>query len=64
MLVVCCRCRLRKKSWKNPGTVYINSQVYEDEIGIFPNWEVYLEILDSELIMLIRNMSSVLHVSS
>nr|KAG5708872.1 hypothetical protein BaRGS_009281 [Batillaria attramentaria] len=40
------RCRLRKKSWKNPGTVYINSQVYEDEIAIFPNWEVFLEILD------------------
>lgn len=40
------RCRLRKKSWKNPGTVYINTQVYEDEIAIFPNWEVFLEILD------------------
>ena len=42
------RCRLRKKSWKNPGTVYINSQVYEDEIAIFPSWEVFLEILDSK----------------
>lgn len=40
---------MRKKSWKNPGTVYINSQVYEDEIAIFPSWEVFLEILDSKL---------------
>lgn len=40
------RCRLRKKSWKNPGTVYINGQVYEDEIAIFPNWEIFLEVLD------------------
>ncbi|XP_071112786.1 ubiquitin carboxyl-terminal hydrolase 47-like [Haliotis cracherodii] len=45
------RCRLRKKTWKNPGTVYIDSQIYEDEIAIFPNWEVYLEILDAPELM-------------
>lgn len=39
------RCRLRKKTWKNPGTIYIDSQKYEEEIPIYPNWEVFLEIL-------------------
>ena len=41
-----CRCRLRKKTWKNPGTIYMNEQVYEDEIPIYPNWEVFLEVLE------------------
>lgn len=40
------RCRLRKKTWRNPGTVYIDSQIYEDEVHIFANWEVFLQILD------------------
>ncbi|XP_053398003.1 ubiquitin carboxyl-terminal hydrolase 47-like isoform X2 [Mercenaria mercenaria] len=40
------RCRLRKKTWKNPGTIYVDKQVYEEEIPIYPNWEVFLEILD------------------
>ena len=44
-----CRCRLRKKTWKNPGTIYIDDQVYEDEIPIYPNWEVFLEILEGML---------------
>ena len=43
------RCRLRKKTWKNPGTIYMDDQVYEDEIPIYPNWEVFLEALDGML---------------
>ncbi|WAR06828.1 UBP47-like protein [Mya arenaria] len=42
------RCRLRKKTWKNPGSIYTDRQVYEDEIPIYPNWEVFMEILDCE----------------
>jgi ubiquitin carboxyl-terminal hydrolase 47 len=43
------RCRLRKKTWKNPGTIYVDKQVYEEEIPIYPNWEVFLEILEGML---------------
>uniref|UniRef100_UPI00358FDFB7 ubiquitin carboxyl-terminal hydrolase 47 isoform X2 n=1 Tax=Myxine glutinosa TaxID=7769 RepID=UPI00358FDFB7 len=40
------RLRLRKKTWKNPGTIFLDSQAYEDNIPIFSNWEVFLELLD------------------
>ncbi|KAL4232665.1 Ubiquitin carboxyl-terminal hydrolase 47 [Mactra antiquata] len=46
------RCRLRKKTWKNPGTIYVDSQIYEDEIPIYPNWEVFLEVLEEPETML------------
>ncbi|KAK6187315.1 hypothetical protein SNE40_005373 [Patella caerulea] len=41
------RCRLRKKTWKNPGNVYQDSLIYDKDISIFPNWEVFLEVLDA-----------------
>nr|CAD7439732.1 unnamed protein product [Timema bartmani] len=37
-------CRLRKKSWKNPGKVYLDSQKFED-ISLFANWEMFLQEL-------------------
>ncbi|KAM4617204.1 ubiquitin carboxyl-terminal hydrolase 47 isoform 2-T2 [Discoglossus pictus] len=40
------RFRLRKKTWKNPGTVFLDYHVYETEISISSNWEVFLEVLD------------------
>ncbi|KAM8940149.1 ubiquitin carboxyl-terminal hydrolase 47 isoform 2-T2 [Pelodytes ibericus] len=40
------RFRLRKKTWKNPGTVFLDYHVYENEISISSNWEVFLEVLD------------------
>ncbi|GFO12308.1 ubiquitin carboxyl-terminal hydrolase 47 [Plakobranchus ocellatus] len=40
------RCRLRKKSWTNPCTIYLDTQIYETEISIYPNWEIFLEVLD------------------
>ena len=43
------RCRLRKKTWKNPGSIYLDNQVYEDDVPIFANWEVFLQILDGQL---------------
>ncbi|XP_077482778.1 ubiquitin carboxyl-terminal hydrolase 47 [Stigmatopora argus] len=39
------RVRLRKKTWKNPGTVFLDYHVYEEDISISSNWEVFLEIL-------------------
>ncbi|XP_041445314.1 ubiquitin carboxyl-terminal hydrolase 47 isoform X1 [Xenopus laevis] len=39
------RFRLRKKTWKNPGTVFLDSHVYENE-SISSCWEVLLEALD------------------
>ncbi|XP_072165726.1 ubiquitin carboxyl-terminal hydrolase 47-like [Diadema setosum] len=40
------RLRLRKKSWKNPATIFQNDRIYEEDIAIFPNWEVFVELLD------------------
>uniref|UniRef100_A0A672IF71 Ubiquitin carboxyl-terminal hydrolase 47 n=1 Tax=Salarias fasciatus TaxID=181472 RepID=A0A672IF71_SALFA len=39
------RVRLRKKTWKNPGTVFLDYHVYEEDISISSNWEVFLEVL-------------------
>ncbi|XP_018115793.1 ubiquitin carboxyl-terminal hydrolase 47-like isoform X2 [Xenopus laevis] len=39
------RFRLRKKTWKNPGTVFLDSHVYENE-SISSCWEVFLEVLE------------------
>ncbi|XP_063043882.1 ubiquitin carboxyl-terminal hydrolase 47 isoform X3 [Engraulis encrasicolus] len=39
------RFRLRKKTWKNPGTVFLDYHVYEEDINISSNWEVFLEVL-------------------
>ncbi|XP_014675692.1 PREDICTED: ubiquitin carboxyl-terminal hydrolase 47-like [Priapulus caudatus] len=39
------RCRLRKKNWKNPGSVYLDWQKYEEHIPIFSNWDVFVELL-------------------
>lgn len=50
MLFLCndFRCRLRKKTWKNPGNIYVDNQAYVDDIQIFANWEVFLEVLDGK----------------
>ncbi|GBM25505.1 Ubiquitin carboxyl-terminal hydrolase 47 [Araneus ventricosus] len=39
------RCRLRKKSWKNPGNVYFDHQRFEKDIPVNSNWDIYLEVL-------------------
>lgn len=40
------RFRLRKKTWKNPGTVFLDYHIYEEDINISSNWEAFLEVLD------------------
>ncbi|XP_061610130.1 ubiquitin carboxyl-terminal hydrolase 47 isoform X3 [Phyllopteryx taeniolatus] len=60
------RVRLRKKTWKNPGTVFLDYHVYEEDISISSNWEVFMEILDehekmksmSQLAVLTRRWSA------
>ena len=42
------RFRLRKKTWKNPGTVFLDYHVYEEDINISSNWEVFLEVLEGK----------------
>lgn len=46
--LLCHRFRLRKKTWKNPGTVFLDYHVYEEDINISSNWEVFLEVLEGE----------------
>nr|XP_045000810.1 ubiquitin carboxyl-terminal hydrolase 47 isoform X2 [Jaculus jaculus] len=40
------RFRLRKKTWKNPGSVFLDYYIYEEDVNISSNWEVFLEVLD------------------
>ena len=40
------RIRLRKRAWKNPGTIYLDDKLFNTDIPIFPNWEVILQVLD------------------
>lgn len=47
-LYLCSRCRLRRCSWKNPTTIFADSKVYEEDIQVGPNWEIFLEVLDSK----------------
>lgn len=49
------RFRLRKKTWKNPGTVFLDYHIYEEDINISSNWEVFLEVLDGIIIVFWRN---------
>lgn len=37
---------MRRKNWKNPGTVYVDSQVFEQNIQVYASFEVFLEILE------------------
>lgn len=46
------RVRLRKKTWKNPGTVFLDYHVYEEDISISSNWEVFLEVLNGKKLTL------------
>ncbi|GAB6023955.1 Ubiquitin carboxyl-terminal hydrolase 47 [Chamberlinius hualienensis] len=39
------RCRLRKKHWRTPATIFIDSQRFDDDISIYDNSEIYLEVL-------------------
>lgn len=41
--------RMRRKNWKNPATVYVDSQVFEENIQVYANFEVFLEILEGIL---------------
>ena len=31
--------------WRTPGTIYLDSQVFEKDIHTFPNFEMYVECL-------------------
>ncbi|XP_015770740.1 PREDICTED: ubiquitin carboxyl-terminal hydrolase 47-like [Acropora digitifera] len=42
--------RLRRKSWKNPGRVYTDEQVFEDSIKVYASFEVFLEILEESML--------------
>ena len=39
------RMRLRKKTWRTAGTVYVDSQVFDKDIHVFANFEMYVEPL-------------------
>ena len=40
---------MRRKNWKNPARVYVDSQVFEENIQVYASFEVFLEILEGIL---------------
>jgi ubiquitin carboxyl-terminal hydrolase 47 len=63
------RCRLRKKSWKNPGQVYYDHQKFEESMCLMSNWELFLQEMPEnwpqhnaedplpELVLFVRKLS-------
>ena len=41
-----CRLRLRKKTWRTASTVFLDDQIFEKDIHIFTNFEIYVEPLE------------------
>ncbi|XP_046669066.1 ubiquitin carboxyl-terminal hydrolase 47-like isoform X1 [Homalodisca vitripennis] len=39
------RCRMRKKNWKNVGRIYLDSQVWVDDVMVYSNGDVFLQEL-------------------
>ncbi len=46
--MLCDRIRLRKKTWRSPGTVYTDQQVFERDIHVFANCELFVEPLEGQ----------------
>ena len=44
----CFRIRLRKKTWRSPGTIFLDQQIFEKDIHVFANYEMFIEPLESE----------------
>jgi ubiquitin carboxyl-terminal hydrolase 47 len=38
--------RVRKKTWRNPGTILLDDQVFDEDISIYANWEMFIEVLN------------------
>lgn len=38
--------RLRKKTWKNPQTIYLDNQKFDDDISLYSNWELFLQVIE------------------
>lgn len=38
------RCRLRKKNWKNPSTVYRDNQKFVDDLTLHSNWDMFIQV--------------------
>lgn len=61
MCVCVFRVRLRKKTWKNPGTVFLDYHVYEEDISIPSNWEVFLEVLNGNAGSSVLDTKDIIH---
>lgn len=38
------RVRLRKKSWKTPQAIYLDHHKFDEDIALFSNWELFLQV--------------------
>ena len=44
--------RLRKKTWRSPCTIFLDAQVFSRDIHVFANFEIYIECLEGEKLLL------------
>ena len=42
------RLRIRKKMRRNPGTILLNDHVFDTDISIYSNWEMFVEVLNGK----------------
>ena len=45
------RIRIRKKSWKNPSTIFMDSSIFEKDIRLGTSAEFFVEIVEGNLIL-------------
>ena len=64
ILVHTCRMRLRKKTWRSPCTVFLDSQVFDRDVHVFANFEMYIECLEGKKHLLSLHVPSCTMVSS
>ena len=45
------RMRVRKKTWRSAGTIYLDDQVFEKDIPLYTAFELYIEQLKGNVYM-------------
>ena len=63
ILIHTCRMRLRKKTWRSPCTIFLDSQVFDRDVHVFANFEMYIECLEGKKHLLSLHVPSCTMVS-
>ena len=64
LLLCVLRLRVRKKTWKNPTTIFCDKQKFDDDITLLSSTELFAELLDQPERVTGRSQVSALSCSS